>query len=80
MNTNWEDIAKAGGSAALKVFNKLWFTHEPLTEEEEGRLKDLYTRFPLGVNFKAWSKQRTRQLFENRVQGDEPSPLQEVKC
>uniref|UniRef100_A0A6M3KUL8 Uncharacterized protein n=1 Tax=viral metagenome TaxID=1070528 RepID=A0A6M3KUL8_9ZZZZ len=75
----WTEIVDAGGHQALVAFHKLWFTHEPLTEEEEGRLKDLYARFPLdNVNFKSWSKQRVRQLFEKNAQGQEASPHQEV--
>ncbi len=70
MNTNWEDIATAGGSVALKAFNKLWFGDKTLTPEEIEKLKELYQRFPLGEkSFKAWCKQRTRQAFENSVKG-----------
>ena len=65
---DWDNIAAAGGSRAIQVFYKLWYEDSKLTPEEDRMLRKLFQQYPLGeTNFRAWRKQRVRQLFERSV-------------
>lgn len=64
----WGALIRAGGLAATRAFYKVWFQKGKLTPEEEALLQKLYLQEPLGTpGFKAWYKQRVRQVFENML-------------
>ena len=64
----WAEISATGGLRALTLFNGIWYEKKPLSREAEIELLPLYEKYPMDEpNFKAWVKQRMRQVYENSL-------------
>jgi len=63
-----EAVLSSGGKPAIIAFNKIWYTGEQLTSEEDGLLKGLFKQYPFGeTNYETWKKETMFRVYDNSV-------------